>query len=80
MPGWLISILLQLLWKLGAPLLKKWISAETKIGKWLREKFPNIDWDNIVPVLEKIDKDKKKGKEKLRECIGPACSMKPVKD
>lgn len=77
MPSWLLGLLLQLLWKLGAPLLKKWISNDTRIGRWLRAKFPHIDWDNIIPVLEKIDQDKKAGKVALRECIGPSCPLPP---
>lgn len=79
MPSLLLSMLLQLLWKLGAPLLQRWINdPENRIGKWLRKTFPNIDWDNIVPVLQKMDEDKKAGKSKLRACIGPSCPLSPV--
>lgn len=74
MPGWLLAMLIQILWKLGAPLLQKWINdPENRIGQWLREKFPQIDWDNIVPVLKKLDEDKKAAKSKIRACIGVSC-------
>lgn len=75
MPGWVLSILLQLLWSLGRTYLKQWISADTKFGKWLRTKFPAVDWDNIVPVLEQIDQNKKKLKE---HCSGPMCPLEPL--
>lgn len=74
MPVWLISLIVQFVWKVGAPFLKT----------WLQKRFPNWPWEQIIPVVQAWEAEvkqtkmtkaeaNKKLKEKLMECTGVAC-------
>ena len=82
MPGWIISLILQMVLKFGIPM----------IIDWLKKRFPWLPIpEQMVPVLQDYIRDVQEAKvtkqmarrrahTRLRECYGVACPTDLVKD
>lgn len=82
MPAWLLSMLLNLVLKIGIPLLLD----------WLKKVFPNLPIPaNLAPILTEyvaevrankssIKQAKANAKKKIMECYGTACPMDTKQD
>lgn len=68
--GIILQALIQLALKYGLDWLKKII----------QKYWPDIDWPSIEVKFEQAKKAQQKSKDKIKECVGAACAMKPVQD